>query len=101
MFLEIHVCLSPGTNDGGMSRLKPEYENTPVDEMNDLPEEAFDHLVLDRLEEHGGMWNCDSYGKPIRTPDGVASYPYHKWQAGCGEAIDIWMAIEFNADLSV
>jgi hypothetical protein len=99
IFEEIHVCLSPGTGNGGMSRLKDEYNNTPEDQLDLLPEDAFDHLALKRLEEHGGMWYRDSYGDAICGYDNVVAYPWHKWQAGDDAHVDVWVAFEFNPDL--
>jgi len=101
MFEEIHVCLSPGTKNGGMYRLKDEHVGKTPDELNNLGADAFDILVLGRLDEHGGMWKRDTYGKAERTADGVVVYPYHKWQGGDTDGIDIWAAIEFNPDLNV
>ena len=46
MFCEIHLSLSAGTEKGGMSKLKKEFEDTPPAEMNKIKEDTFDHLVL-------------------------------------------------------
>ncbi|KAK8856985.1 aldos-2-ulose dehydratase [Apiospora arundinis] len=56
IFCETHVCLSPGTGNGGMARPKPEYAKKDLseDERNKLGPEAFDFLALKELEEHGG-----------------------------------------------
>lgn len=96
LFQEVHVCLSPGTGDGGMWRLK---EGVKVENLNELGPESFDQLPLGRLEEHGGLWQRDSYGKAVRAADGSVQYPYHKWQSGQGQNVDVWAAIEFNPDL--
>ncbi|OCK81474.1 hypothetical protein K432DRAFT_295373 [Lepidopterella palustris CBS 459.81] len=101
IFQEIHICLSPGTETGGMSRLKDAYVDTPPDQLNGLPQKAFDHLPLQLLYEHGGLWYRDSYGNAVRGRDNVVSYPWHKWQAGNGSNIDIWMALEFNPALKL
>jgi hypothetical protein len=98
IFSEIHISLSAGTRTGGMSRLKKSFEKTPAEELNGLGEEAFDHLELKPLEEHGGMWERDHHGQPLRGKDNVVKYPWHKWQAGKGSDIDLWMALEFNVD---
>jgi hypothetical protein len=95
------VCLSPGTKNGGMSRLKKDYEDAQQKDLDDLPKEAFDHLVLARLDQHGGMWERDEAGKAVRRADGIVVYPYHKWQAGDADGIDVWAAIEFNPDLDL
>lgn len=100
IFAEMHVSLSAGTGNGGMGRLQDKYAGLSEVEIKQLPNEAFDRLVLKALEEHGGMWERDSYGRPIRRPDKVVAYPWHKWQAGDGEAgVDVWMAVELNPDL--
>lgn len=98
MFAEIHISLSAGTNTGGMSRLKKEFEKTPPEELNNLGEKAFDHLELKPLEEHGGMWERDPYGNPVRGENNVVKYPWHKWQAGKGPDVDLWLALEFYVD---
>jgi hypothetical protein len=46
IFGEIHVCLSPGTGNGGMSRLKDEFNNTPEDKLDLRLGDAFYHLEL-------------------------------------------------------
>lgn len=99
IFSEIHISLSAGTKSGGMSRLKKDFEKTPPEDLNKLGEEAFDHLELKPLEEHGGMWERDPYGKPVRGKNNVVKYPWHKWQAGKGSDVDLWLALEFNVDL--
>lgn len=129
IFEEVHVCLVPGTtpeesanarpaasrpggnigtgiSGGGMSRLKKEYESTPPDKLDALPASAFDHLPLRALEEHGGMWYRKSDGAPERgdATKGepvVVKYLWHKWQAGGGEGVDVWAAIEFNPDVNL
>lgn len=87
MFEEIHICLSPGTRDGGMSRLKDEYEDTPASEIPGLDDTCFDHVPLPALCEHGGLWYCDSYGEAVRGKNNVVAYPWHKWQAGTLSAL--------------
>ena len=82
-----------------MARLKKEYESKPPKEYNNLGREAFDYLKLQALEEHGGLWERDPYGKPVRGRENVVKYPWHKWQAGSGKDVDVWMALEFNPDL--
>ena len=62
---------------------------------------AFEHVVIPRLYEHGGMWKRDSYGKAIRGLHNVVAYPWHKWQAGSGRNVDVWMALEFNPDVNL
>ncbi|KAI1131582.1 hypothetical protein F5Y10DRAFT_261964 [Nemania abortiva] len=101
IFCQVHVSLSAGTGNGGMARLKPEYAKCPQDKYNDLGPEAFDHLPLKELEEHGGIWERGSDGKPVRAnPAGVVKYPWHKWQAGNeADDVDVWMAIEFHPDV--
>ncbi|KAL6714564.1 hypothetical protein ACLMJK_007989 [Lecanora helva] len=101
IFQEIHVALSPGTTTGGMARLKASHTPQKGEELNKLPESDFDHLVLSRLDEHGGMWERDSYGKSVRRVDSSVVYPWHKWQAGNGSSIDVWAAIEYNPDLDL
>ncbi|KAL6166653.1 hypothetical protein ACJQWK_07995 [Exserohilum turcicum] len=99
LFSEIHISLNSGTDTGGMSRLKAEFEDVPPKDMNTLDESAFDHLELKPLEEHGGIWKRDPYGKPMRGKNNVVQYPWHKWQAGNGSGVDLWLALEFNPDL--
>ncbi len=101
IFQEIHVALSPGTTTGGMARLKASHTPQKGEDPNKLPESDFDHLVLGRLDEHGGMWERDSYGKGVRRVDGSVFYPWHKWEAGNGSSIDVWAAIEYNPDLDL
>ncbi|KAL0932732.1 uncharacterized protein CTRU02_211695 [Colletotrichum truncatum] len=93
IFQEIHVCLSPGSGNGGMWRLK-EGKDPKSAEADD-----FDKLPLPRLYEHGGLWYRDSYGNAIRGENNVIAYPWHKWKAGGGKNIDVWMALEFNPEL--
>ncbi|KAH9904315.1 hypothetical protein F4778DRAFT_732119 [Xylariomycetidae sp. FL2044] len=100
-FCEIHVALSAGTGNGGMARLKPEFAaRYPPGEYNELGREAFDWLLLRELEEHGGMWERESNGRPVRKGiTGVVEYPFHKWHGGTkAENVDVWMAIEFATD---
>ncbi|KAH8676425.1 hypothetical protein BGZ60DRAFT_513367 [Tricladium varicosporioides] len=99
IFQEIHICLSPGAH-GGMSRLIADpnpSENKPPAKFK----QQFEHVKMPRLYEHGGLWNRDSYGNPIRGPNNIISYPWHKWQAGSGPNIDIWLALEFNPGLDL
>ncbi|EOD52680.1 putative pyranosone dehydratase protein [Neofusicoccum parvum UCRNP2] len=99
IFAELHVSLSAGTKTGGMAQLKAEYSELPEEEILKLPDDAFDRLELQPLQEHGGMWERDSYGRPIRRPNKVIAYPWHKWQAGDGPDVDVWMAVELNPNL--
>lgn len=102
IFQEIHVCLSPGTRDGGMWKLKSGEHPGPGQDLDKLGPEYFDKLPLGRLDEHGGLWERDSYGKALRAADRRVIYPYHKWQAGGrGSNVDIWAAIEFNPDMNM
>ncbi|MCJ1387153.1 hypothetical protein MMC17_010282 [Xylographa soralifera] len=71
MFCEIHLSLSAGTENGGMSRLKKEFEDTPPEQMNELGQDAFDYLILPPMDEHGGMWDRDTYGKPVRGTNDI------------------------------
>ncbi|KAK7954128.1 hypothetical protein PG988_014822 [Apiospora saccharicola] len=99
-FCELHVCLSPGSGNGGMARLKQEYADAhDPSEYNKLPKEAFDWLPMKQLEEHGGLWDRDSDGRPKRTSKKVDTirYPWHKWEGGDQKGdVDVWMAIEFD-----
>ncbi|KAH6844715.1 hypothetical protein B0I37DRAFT_446698 [Chaetomium sp. MPI-CAGE-AT-0009] len=103
IFQEIHICLSNGTGDGGMSRLVDEhgYPTSDVTVTAKDGEQAFEHVKLPRLYEHGGLWYRDSYGNAVRGKDNVVSYPWHKWQAGSGPNVDVWLALEFNPDLDL
>ncbi|GKT90380.1 FG-GAP repeat-containing protein [Colletotrichum tofieldiae] len=95
IFQEIHICLSPGTEDGGMWRLKE-----GKDPKSAGPDD-FDKVPLPRLNEHGGLWYRDSYGDAVRGHNNVVSYPWHKWQGGeKGKNVDVWLALEFNPDLA-
>ncbi|KAK7413087.1 hypothetical protein QQX98_008035 [Neonectria punicea] len=102
IFQEIHICLSNGTFNGGMSKLT-ETANvlTANGATGNGDEQSFQHVTVPRLHEHGGLWYRDSYGNAIRGKDNIVSYPYHKWQAGGGPNIDIWLALEFNPDLDL
>lgn len=82
-----------------MSRINPQYEDRPLDEINKLPESAYKHAAVSPLYEHGGLWHQDSYGDAIRGRNNVVSYPWHKWQAGSGDSVDVWLALEFNPDM--
>lgn len=96
VFLEVHLCLSEGTGNGGMWRVKPGVVVDP-DHPNDVPPKDFITLSLANGEQHGGMWERDTYDKPIYREDGTPNYPWHKWQAGNrGHSLDIWTAFEFN-----
>ena len=97
-FSETHISLSAGTKTGGMNRLKKEFEKISPEELNKLGEGAFDHLEPKPLEEHGGIWERDPYGKPVRGKNNAVKYPWHKWQAGKGSDVDLWFALEFNVD---
>lgn len=68
---------------------------------NTIPSDDFIRLPLATLEQQGGFWERDSYGKPVYNDSGAVVYPYHKWQAGDGgDNLDIWAAIEFNPALN-
>ncbi|KAL1636192.1 hypothetical protein SLS58_009886 [Diplodia intermedia] len=107
IFAETHIALSTGTHNGGMARLKlsddaSSYAALSEAEIKQLPDDAFERLALAPLEEHGGMWERDSYGRPVRRRDRALAYPWHKWQGGDGEeGVDVWMAVELNPDLYV
>ena len=101
IFQEIHVCLSAGTGDGGMSRLKDAYEDTPPSKVPGLDDSTFDHVPLPALYEHGGLWYRDSYDEAMRGRNNVVSYPWHKWQAGSGDNVDVWLALEFNPNVDL
>lgn len=98
IFAEVHVSLSAGTGDGGMWRLKSQYNDVDPGKMGGLGRECYDVLALRQLDEHGGMWFRDEEGEMVRRrkSDGTVVYPWHKWQAGGGdEGVDVWMAVEF------
>ena len=103
IFKEVHICLSNGTGGGGMSRLVDERGNPASDVTVTAKDgkQAFEHVKLPRLYEHGGLWYRDSYGNAVRGKDNVVSYPWHKWQAGRGPNVDVWLALEFNPDLDL
>lgn len=99
-FLEVHLCLSPGTGNGGMVHVKPGVE-IPED-PEDVPPEDLITLSLDTTEQHGGFWARDSYDRPLFRVNGTANYPYHKWQGGnTGDSIDVWTAIEYSSGLKL
>ncbi|KAI1081651.1 hypothetical protein F5B20DRAFT_50631 [Whalleya microplaca] len=98
-FEEIHVDLSLGTGDGGMSQINEEHEDATQEEAEALPASAYTHKVLPPLYEHGRMWKTDADGNAIRGKNNVVVYPWHKWQAGTGSNVDVWLAHEFNPDL--
>ncbi|KAL7929516.1 hypothetical protein V8C35DRAFT_331580 [Trichoderma chlorosporum] len=99
LFGETHVCLSNGTNNGGMWRMKEKHINIPRKKGKKLPDDEFEYCFLKPFEEHGGMWLRGANGKAVRRPDRTLCYPWHKWQAGEGSNMDVWMAIEFNPKL--
>ena len=98
--LEIHVCLFPGTGNGGIWRVKDGVVVDP-EHPDAVPPEDFDKLPLGSLERYGGFWDRDCKGEPIRREKSASvSYPWHKLQAGNkGDALDIWTQFEFNPDL--
>ncbi|KAH7134410.1 hypothetical protein EDB81DRAFT_870969 [Dactylonectria macrodidyma] len=98
IFEELHICLSAGTRDGGMSRLLETPTAPGPCKVAESGDQSFQHVTLPRLYEHGGLWYRDSYSKSIRGKNNVVSYPWHKWQAGSGPDVDVWLAIEFNPD---
>lgn len=99
IFLEVHLSLSEGTGNGGMWRVKDGVVVDP-EHPNDVPDKDFDKLPLAAGEQHGGMWERDTYNKPIYRENGTPDYPWHKWQAGnTGSSIDVWTAFEFNPKL--
>ncbi|KAI1097945.1 hypothetical protein F4804DRAFT_326094 [Jackrogersella minutella] len=98
-FNEIHIGLSLGTKTGGMSQIKPEYEHLSQEQAEKLFPGGYTHRTIKPLEEHGGMWKLDRDGKPLRGRNNVVVYPWHKWQAGEGSNVDVWLALEFNPDL--
>jgi len=67
----------------------------------DGTDDSFEHVPVPRLYEHGGLWYRDSNGAAVRGKDNVVSYPWHKWQAGDGQNVDVWMALEFNPDVKL
>jgi len=102
VFQELHICLSPGTANGGMAKLKDNCvpKDSDSEHLNSLGVEAFDTLTLGQMEEHGGMWERDPYGLAVRDEASrVVKYPYHKWQAGDSDGVDVWAALEFGFDL--
>ena len=84
-----------------MSRLQDKYVGVPPEKVPDLDESNFDHVPLPGLYEHGGLWYRDSYDEPVRGKNSVVNYPWHKWQAGSGKNVDVWLALEFNPDLDL
>lgn len=96
IFLEVHLCLSEGTGNGGMWRVKPGVTVDP-ENPNDVDPKDFITLPLAAGEQHGGMWERDTYNKPIYRENGTPDYPWHKWQGGdTADSIDVWTAFEFN-----
>ena len=101
-FGEIHLSLSAGTGNGGMWWLPtPPTIGHLEDNIPTHRESDFKRLPLKALTEHGPIWYYDSVnGKTMRRPDSTVCYPWHKWQAGNeASSMDVWMALEFNADL--
>lgn len=100
VFLEVHISLFPGTGNGGMWRVTDGVYVDPND-PNAVPPESFDKLPLGKLEQHGGFWDRNCVGTPMRRENSKSiNYPWHKWQGGDeGDALDIWTAFEFNPDL--
>jgi hypothetical protein len=86
-----------------MSMVKPENEDNSktLDEAEALPNDKWIHKTQETLVEHGSIWHRDSLGNAIRGWNNVVSYPWHKWQGGSGDYIDVWMAIEFSPDLEL
>ncbi|XDG05113.1 hypothetical protein ABKA04_004728 [Annulohypoxylon sp. FPYF3050] len=98
-FNEIHIGLSLGTTTGGMWQILPEHEDLSQKEAEELPADGYTCKHIRPLEEHGGMWKRDKNDEPLRGRNNVVVYPWHKWQAGNGSNIDVWLALEFNPDL--
>lgn len=83
--------------------VKSEFENdakTP-NEAEKLSDDKWVHVAQPPLFEHGSIWHRDPSGNALRGRNNVVSYPWHKWNGGSGENIDVWMAIEFNPDLAL
>lgn len=99
-FLEVHLCLVPGTGENtGMWRVPPDFPVDP-EKPNDVPADKFIKLPLEALEQQGGFWERDRDGKPIWLDNGAVKYPWHKWQAdNKKDGLDVWIAYEFNPEL--
>lgn len=97
-FLELHMCLFAGTGNGGMWRVRPGVIVDPQqpDDTNDPND--FIKLPLDSLEEQGAFWRMDCKHAPERRENWSIDYPWHKWQAGDKDGLDIWTAFEYNPE---
>lgn len=84
-----------------MWRVKEGYPVDPED-PDAVPEDQYVKLPLDTLEQQGGFWERDTYGKPLWADNGAIKYPWHKWQSGTkGDNLDIWIAFEFNPEVDL
>lgn len=83
--------------------VKKEFEDDAQDqdEAEKLPDDKWVHVPQPPLFEHGSIWHRDPSGNSRRGRNNVVSYPWHKWNAGSGENIDVWLALEFNPDLDL
>ena len=100
-FLELHLCLFAGTGNGGMWCVHDDVTVDPENPDATNDPDQFSKLPLASLQEHGGFWETDCMGKPIRRENSSVDYPYHKWQAGDQKgAQDIWVVFEYNPVLS-
>ncbi|KAI5847392.1 hypothetical protein DFP73DRAFT_630662 [Morchella snyderi] len=101
-FLEVHLCLVPGTGEAtGMWRVPPDYPVDPND-PNAVPADKFIKLPLGELEQQGGFWERDRDGKHIWLDNGAIKYPWHKWQADdTANGLDVWIAFEYNPEVEL
>ncbi|CAF1120582.1 unnamed protein product [Rotaria sordida] len=99
---EVHACIINSTGKGGMMYLinsKEDYDPLTT------PNSQFQKLEVSSLYEHGLLWDIDEQKKPVLRKDGTVLCPWYKWQSATDdssiESFDIWIAFEFNAQLSI
>ncbi|KAL4907772.1 hypothetical protein BDW74DRAFT_189202 [Aspergillus multicolor] len=113
-FKELHTCLSQGTPNNGDKKIGGMWSSRPSTCDSIIPvaalsldENAFPkppknplYCGLKPLEEHGRIWHEDATRNAVYRKNNTVSYPRHEWAAGDGGnmgAIDVWMALEFDA----
>ncbi|RAH65638.1 uncharacterized protein BO66DRAFT_474914 [Aspergillus aculeatinus CBS 121060] len=101
---ELCICLSYGTEEGGVwVPCAPDIKQSAaeLDMLQANHPERFTRLALKELEEHGRVWEVDADGQASRGWQNVVVHPRHTWRGGKGEHMDVWMTVEFDANLDL
>ncbi|RAH44843.1 uncharacterized protein BO95DRAFT_464622 [Aspergillus brunneoviolaceus CBS 621.78] len=103
-FRELVICLSYGTEEGGVWVLcAPDIKRSAaeLDMLQANHPERFTRLTLKELDEHGRVWKVDEDGQASRGWQNVVVYPWHTWRGGKDENMDVWMTVESDAGLDL